>query len=74
MDDLLIGASTLKRLKKRIEYVLQVCKSNNAKLSPSKFDVGTTVSFGGHRISHNQESNSVFIHPSEEKIEAIKGT
>ena len=68
MDDLLVGASTLKRLKKRIEYVLQVCKSNNAKLSPSKFDVGTQVSFGGHRISFNKDSNSVFIQPSEEKI------
>ena len=34
--------------------------------------MGTQVSFGGHRISHNQESNSVFIQPSEEKIEAIR--
>ena len=30
------------------------------------------MSFGGHRISFNKDSNSVFIQPSEEKIEAIR--
>ena len=36
MDDLLISASTIGRLEKKIRYVLRVCERKNAKLSPSK--------------------------------------
>ena len=72
MDDLLISASSMTRLRNRIEYVLGVCKLNNAKLSPSKFTISDNVSFGGHRICFNTHTNSVLIQPDSEKIDAIR--
>ena len=72
MDDLLVSASTIKRLKNRIKYVLNICESSNAKLSPSKFNISTTVTFGGHQISSCPETNNILIQPCMEKLEAIK--
>ena len=72
MDDLLVSASSMRRLRNRIEYVLKVCESSNAKLSPSKFDISTCVTFGGHKISSCSKTNNILIQPCSEKLEAIK--
>ena len=72
MDDLLVSASSMARLKNRIEYVLGVCKLNNAKLPPSKFTISDNVSFGGHRICFSSRTNSVLIQPDSEKIADIR--
>ena len=49
-----------------------MCSNTNAKLSPSKLKTGKEVTFGGHRISHDDSSYLVLIQPSLEKLEAIK--
>ena len=71
MDDILIGASTIDLLIKRVRYVLGVCRRNNAKLSPRKFTLNNKVAFGGFRISHDVENDLVLVQPSEEKVQAI---
>ena len=62
----------MSQLIKRIKYVLNVCRKSNAKLSPKKFKIGSEVTFGGHRISYNANTDLVLIQPSVEKIEAIQ--
>ena len=62
----------MKRLRNRVEYVLGVCKSSNAKLTPSKFAISDNVSFGGHKICFSTHTNSVLIQPAPEKMEAIR--
>ena len=72
MDDILVGASSMDLLVKRVRFVLEVCRKNNAKLSPQKFTLGNKVVFGGYRISHDMVNDLVLIQPSEEKIQAIQ--
>ena len=72
MDDILLGASSLPLLIKRVHYVLGVCRKVNSKLSPKKFKIGSEVTFGGFRISRDVANDVVLIQPSLEKIEAVK--
>ena len=57
---------------KMIQFVLDVCRRSNAKLSPKKFKLGREVVFGGHRISYDVVNDLVLIQPSVEKVEAIQ--
>ena len=72
MDDILVGASSMSLLVRRINFVLDVCRKTNVKLSPKKFKLGKEVVFGGYRISHDVVNDLVLIQPSVEKVEAIQ--
>merc|ERR1712240_409686 len=53
MDDILMGAPTLKALKAMIEEFLQSCHAKNIKLKGTKFVISTCVELEGCRISHD---------------------
>ena len=63
MDDILLGASSMSLLIKRVHYVLGVCRRVNSKLSPKKFKIGSEVAFGGFRISRDVINDVVLIQP-----------
>ena len=51
VDDILVQAPTLDMLVTRIKAVLERCKDNQFILSRKKFEIGTTVTFAGFRVS-----------------------
>ena len=46
VDDILTSAGNIKQLEDRVKKVLTICRKRNMKISPSKFQVGSSVVFG----------------------------
>ena len=65
VDDILVSAPNASILHQRIEAVLEKCREHGLLLSKRKFQVGHTVSFAGHVISH------AGVKPDPEKLSAI---
>ena len=51
IDDILIEGTDYPQLFERIEALLVRCEAHNITLSPSKFEVGPQVNFGGYFVS-----------------------
>ena len=47
VDDILTSAKDVRQLEVRLKKLLTVCRKRNMKISPSKFQVGSSVVFGG---------------------------
>ena len=47
MDDILTSAKDIKQLEARLKQLLTICRKRNMKITPSKFQVGSFVIFGG---------------------------
>ena len=69
MDNLMGGSKTLEGLERKLRIFLEVCRSRNMKLQPSKFTLGRLVVFGGCAIS--SKSDKVLINPGKEKTNII---
>ena len=59
------GSRTLEGLKNNLRVFLEVCRSRNMKLQPSKFTIGRKLIFGGCEISSKGEN--VMINPGKRR-------
>ena len=74
MDDVLTTASSINQLEIRLVKILNTCRRQNIKLNPDKFDVGTSVVYGGCQLSSvvpKKGSPRIFIDPTTTKIDAL---
>ena len=53
VDDILVQAPDLETLHKRIDQLLERCKSNNFTLSRKKLEIGDSIEFAGQIVSNN---------------------
>ena len=65
VDDVLIWAKTLEELLLRVRIVLVRCRENRITISLKKLEIGKSITFAGHLISHQG------IRPDPVKTEAI---
>jgi hypothetical protein len=65
VDDILVEGATIEQLRQRLVKVLERCRKHAIKLSIDKLEIGQTVNFAGHIISHRG------IKPDPKKVEAI---
>ena len=47
VDDIFTSAKDIRQLDARLKKLLTICRKRNMKISPSKFQVGSSVVFGG---------------------------
>merc|ERR1711984_24505 len=73
IDNFCLYANTLPELEKQIDELAQLCAKINLKLSPSKFEVGTAVKFGGTIISAEKAADNsiIFLDPPDSRILAV---
>ena len=75
VDDILTSATSVKQLEERLKKLLTLCRNRNMKLSPSKFQIGSSVVFGGTVIeAQHQKGDSkktVFLSPTQQKLDAF---
>ena len=75
VDDVLTHAKDIKQLEARMKMLLNVCRSRNMKISPSKFQLGPKVTYGGVVLEAmkvvGDTRRTVFMSPTEEKLEAF---
>ena len=72
LDDILAVAPDFKTIKDRIIQILNVCRKRNIKLSPSKFQLGKSVTFGGVSVSHSSLLDTVCLDVTSDKIAEIE--
>ena len=70
MDDNLTSTGNIKQLENRLKKLLTICRKRNMKISPSKFQVGSSVVFGGTVIEAQQQKGdakrTVFLSPTQQ--------
>ena len=75
VDDILTSAGDVRQLEDRLKKLLTICRKRNMKISPSKFQVGSSVVFGGTVIeAQHQKGDSkrtVFLSHTQQKLEAF---
>ena len=68
VDDILTSATNIKQLEDRLKKLLTICRKTNMRLSPSKFQVGSSVVFGGTVIEAQHQKGyskrTVFLSPT----------
>ena len=71
MDDILTATQYIRQA----EEVLSICRKRNMKISPSKFQVGSIVTYGGiviEAVQHeDDDKKTVFLSPTQEKLDAF---
>ena len=71
MDDILFAGRNFEDLQQKMEIFLEFCRSKNIKLKPSKFQIASSVEFGGCIVSRKTLGDSVFIEPKNKRILAF---
>ena len=75
MDDVLTHAKDIKQLEARMKKLLDVCRARNMKISPSKFQLGPKVVYGGTVLEATKvvggSKRTVFMNLTNEKLEAF---
>ena len=75
VDDILCSAQNIKQLEERMKKLLTICREKNMKIAPSKFQLGSSVVFGGtvieaqHHIGDPRKT--VFLSPTSTKLESF---
>ena len=72
LDDILAVAPDFKTIKDRIIQILNVCRKRNIKLSPTKFQLGKKVTFGGVSVSHSSLLDAVCLDVTSDKVAEIE--
>ena len=75
VDDVLTHAKDIRQLEARMKKLLDVCRSRNMKISPSKFQLGPKFTNGGVVLEatrvEGDARRTVFMTHTEEKLEAF---
>ena len=75
VDDGLTHAKDIRQLEARMKKLLDVCRDRNMKISPSKFQLGPKVTYGGIVLEATKvvgdSKRTVFMTPTDEKLEAF---
>ena len=75
VDDILTHAKDIRQLEARMKKLLDVCRARNMKISPSKFQLGPKVTYGGVVLEATRvvgdARKTVFMTPTDEKLEAF---
>ena len=73
VDDILCSAKDIKQLEARMKKLLNICKEKNMKIAPSKFQLGSSVVFGGTVIESQNHvgGKTVYLSPTQEKLDAF---
>ena len=73
MDDLMATAKNFDDIKNILDQNLQTCRRKNIKLNKKKFNIGTSVIFGGAKVEYVKREDRIQISPKDEKIEELLG-
>ena len=75
IDDILTSAKDVRQLEDRLKKFLTICKKRNMKISPSKFQVGSSVVFGSTVIEalhqKGDPKRTVLLSPTQAKLDAF---
>ena len=73
IDDFLLYSDTLQGLEEQIGKLIKLCRRINLKLSPAKFTLSESVTFGGTIISAEKIKNQsiIVLDPHDSRILAI---
>ena len=75
VDDILCSAQNIKQLEERMKKLLTICREKNMKIAPSKFQLGSSVVFGGTLIEAQHHigdpRKTVLLSPTPKKLEAF---
>ena len=73
MDDVLCTGSNVEQLEKRLRNLLDICRERNMKLKRKKFEVGTSVTYGGCDLASiwTKRGRQILITPSTAKLDAL---
>ena len=72
VDDILTSAKNIQELEVRMKKLLEICRSLNMKIAPSKLQLGPSVVFGGVLIEAatqvGDHRKTVFMSPTQKKL------